>query len=310
MLTIKALGLVLLSAVALDYIIYIFAIDIGSYLLIKIIRGDFIYWPPLEGITSILVSMLARVVVKVINDFINVVQLRNQHEVGGAQSVFGQLTSFATLFIALHLAEASGKLGYEMDRLWFISYILTAAALFSYCVFFSNINKGYTYTFFSLETGGQATIRNFRALQDDGLKAAAVFKRNKNQWKSIYEEVKEWVWQNWPKWVEEKPAWFDDKMRSMIPRDIIPNSDDEKQIASEGGKRAVVKMTRSSSGRRAAESGGRRMSSFDVNIGGLFTAKKKKYTKIAPEGGGEVMTKEIAGDLMKMSMERRGSMSI
>ena len=73
-------------------------------------------------------------------------------------------------------------------------------------------NKGYTHTFFSLETGGQATIRNFRALEDDGKKAASVFKRNKNQWKSIYDEVKEWVWQNWPKWIEEKPAWFDERM--------------------------------------------------------------------------------------------------
>ena len=44
------------------------------------------------------------------------------------------------------------------------------------------------------------------------MRAASVFKRNKNQWKSIYDEVKEWVWQNWPKWIEEKPAWFDERM--------------------------------------------------------------------------------------------------
>ena len=138
-LAIKTLSTVLLSAVALDYVLYVFATDIGSFLLIKIIRGDFIYWPPLRGITSILFSLLTRVSGKVVNDFINVIQLRHPNEVGGAQSIFGQLTSFATLFISLHLAEASGKLGKEMSRLWFISYILTGAALFSYCVFFSNI---------------------------------------------------------------------------------------------------------------------------------------------------------------------------
>ena len=80
-----------------------------------------------------------RVGIKVVTDFINVIQFRHPNEVGGAQSVFGQLTSFTTLFISLNLAEASGKLGSEMDRLWLISYILTGAALFSYCVFFSNI---------------------------------------------------------------------------------------------------------------------------------------------------------------------------
>ena len=46
MLAIKALGIVLLSAIALHYVIYFFAHDIGSFLLIKIIRGDFIYWVP------------------------------------------------------------------------------------------------------------------------------------------------------------------------------------------------------------------------------------------------------------------------
>ena len=44
---------------------------------------------------------------------------------------------------------------------------------------------------------------------------------------------------------------------------------------------------------------------------GVFTVKKKtKYAKIAPEGGGEVITEEIAGELTKMSQRRRGSMSM
>ena len=166
---------------------------------------------------------MVRVLVKVISDFTSIVHFRHPIEIGGAQWVFGQLTSVATLFIALHVAEASGKLGNEMDSLWLISYIITVAALFSYSVFFSSINQGYIHTFFSFETGGQMTIRNFRSLEDDGLRADTIFGSNKNQWKSIYDEVKDWVWQNWPKWVEEKPAWFDDRMRSMIPGDMIPS---------------------------------------------------------------------------------------
>ena len=53
------------------------------------------------------------------------------------------------------------------------------------------------------------------------------------------------------------------------------------------------------------------MSSFEEGLRGAFTVKKKtKYAKIAPEGGGEVMTEEIADELMKMSKERRGTMSM
>ena len=108
--------------------------------------------------------------------------------------------------------------------------------------------------------------------------------------------------------MEEKPAWFDERMRSMIPGDMIPSSDDLNHIAAEGDKGALVKRTLSSSGRRASQSGGRMMSSFDVNIRGVLKANKKKYAKVTPEGGGEVMTEEIAGEFMKMSTGRRGSM--
>ena len=160
-------------------------------------------------------------------------------------------------------------------------------------------NKGYTHTFFSLETGGQATIRNFRALEDDGLRAASVFKRNKNQWKSIYDEVKEWVWQNWPKWVEEKPAWFDDKMRSMIPRDMIPSSDDQKQIAAEIGKKSTkANAPVNMSGEQEPTMISRVKSQVSSVLGG-GKANKKAY-KVAPEGKGG-MGEEDAGKLMEIA---------
>ena len=120
-LAIKTLGLVLLSVVSLDYVAVFFATDIGSYLLIKIVHGDFIYWVRLKGLTGILVSLIMRVTVKVVTDFINVVQFRHPNEVGGAQWVFGQFISVATLFIALYLAETSSKLDDKMDILWQIS---------------------------------------------------------------------------------------------------------------------------------------------------------------------------------------------
>jgi len=283
MLTIKTLGILLLSAVALEYVIYFFAIDIGSFLLIKIIRGDFSYYLRLEGIICVLVSLLMRVSEKVIHDFISVVQLRHPNQVGGAQSVSGQLTSVATLFIALHLAESTGKLGYEIGRLWLISCILTATALISYCVFFSNINEGYTHTFFTFETGGQATVRNFRALKDDGLRAAAVFKRNKNQWKSIYDEVKDWVWQKWPEWIEEKPAWFDDKMRHMIPEDMIPSSNAQKQIAAEGGKKIPRAASKVKKGKEQEITMFGRIQSQASGLLGGGNANKKA-NKVVPEG--------------------------
>ena len=140
------------------------------------------------------------------------------------------------------------------------------------------------------------TIRSFRALEGDGLRAGAVFDVNKNQWKSIYEEVKEWVWQNWPKWMEEKPAWFDERMRSMIPRDMIPSSDDLKQIAAEGGKKIPRAASKGKTSKRQEVTMIGRIKSQASGLLGGGKANKNLY-KVAPEGEG-VSVEEDAGDLL------------
>ena len=152
------------------------------------------------------------------------------------------------------------------------------------------------------------TIRTFRALEDDGLKAAAVFEKNKNQWKSIYDEVKDWVWQNWPKWIEEKPAWFDERMRSMIPGDMIPSSDGLKQIAAEGGKKipraaSKVNMIREQeltdlSGEPAPTIIGR----IQSQVTGLLKPEKNK---VLPVGGG--MTEEDTAHLLAIGRMKSSS---
>ena len=290
----KTLGLVLLSTVSLDYVALFFAVDIGLYLLIKEIRDDFIYWLPLKGMTSIGLSLIVRIAVKVIGDFTSSVQLRHPNEVGGAQWVLGQVTTVVTLFIALQLAEGAGKLGCDIVGLWQTSYFLTGAALLSFCIFFSVINEGYIHTFFSLETGGQMTIRAFRTHEDDGLKAEAIFTNNENQWRSIRDEVKEWIWQSWPRWMEEKSVWFDENMRAAIPMDMIPSLEDQKHmLAPEGGKGEKAKGAQGSNSVTASLFGGGRR-------------KSSKYAKVAPKGGEEGLSEEIATEFIEKISFRRG----
>jgi hypothetical protein len=49
-----------------------------------------------------------------------------------------------------------------------------------------------------------------------------VFKYNKKQWLSIRGDVKAWTMENWERWEEEKPAWFDEKWKSKVDDDMIP----------------------------------------------------------------------------------------
>ena len=69
MLLIKALVLVLLGLVSRSVAFLYIGADIGLFLLFKILRDDFYYWMPLDGYVGIIVSLLGRVIGKVVTDF-------------------------------------------------------------------------------------------------------------------------------------------------------------------------------------------------------------------------------------------------
>ena len=60
-------------------------------------------------------------------------------------------------------------------------------------------------------------------------------------WKSIEKEVEDWVHQNWERWMEEKPAWFNETVRSKFPEDMIPTMEGKKKMRLERAKRAIEK---------------------------------------------------------------------
>ena len=69
MLLVKALVLVLLGLVSRSVAFFYIGADIGLFLLFKILRDDFYYWMPLDGYVGIIVSLLCRVIGKVVTDF-------------------------------------------------------------------------------------------------------------------------------------------------------------------------------------------------------------------------------------------------
>ena len=153
------------------------------------------------------------------------------------------------------------------------------------------------------------TTRAFRTHEDDGLKAEAVFTNNENQWKRIRSEVKEWVWQSWPTWMDEKPAWFDEQARSIIPVDMIPSLEDQKQILADGAK--IVNGATTKDNSSVGEEGtmmGRTNSQIQSwgrspgRGGGRNSAKR--YAKIAPQGSRETVSVDTTLELIIMSGKR------
>ena len=57
-------------------------IDLGLYIVVKIFRVDFWYWIPLGGKAEIVMSAVARTVVKIVANYTSIIHLRHPYELG------------------------------------------------------------------------------------------------------------------------------------------------------------------------------------------------------------------------------------
>ncbi|GMI32054.1 hypothetical protein TrCOL_g9159 [Triparma columacea] len=226
MLLIRCTTIVLLGLMGGSWAILYIGADLGLYLLVKILRGDFWYWAPLGGNTEIVSSIISRVLIKIIVDFTSMVHFRHPNEVGGAYWLFGFLLTMGSLPVSIYVASP-----YVDERAiniaWTMVKIFLPSSGLCLLIFFSNIEKKYWHTFWSTLRSKDATMAYFLKGESDA-KKKYIFWRSRRQWGSIEGEVKKWVESNWAKWEEEKPEWFTDVTKSAVPVEFIPADGDSK----------------------------------------------------------------------------------
>ncbi|GMI22120.1 hypothetical protein TeGR_g11755 [Tetraparma gracilis] len=76
LLLLRSIGAALLMLADTKIFVAYMAGDHLLYLLQKLVRGDFMYWLPVEGVGGLAASLLMRVVVKTLTDFTGVIQFR------------------------------------------------------------------------------------------------------------------------------------------------------------------------------------------------------------------------------------------
>ena len=108
------------------------------------------------------------------------------------------------------------------SSLWALVAGLFAISMISFGTFLKSINRKYLGTFFDTRTGKQFLCDNWRDGTVDSDRFY-VFSKHASLYKSINEELKDWLSENWEKWEEEKPDWFTAKMIKKIPEEILPN---------------------------------------------------------------------------------------
>jgi hypothetical protein len=226
MLVIRCTTIVVLGLLGGRWAFLYVGADLGLYLVVKIVRGDFWYWPPSA---EILFSIIARTLVKVVTDFTSIVQFRHPNELGGMYWMFGFMLTMGSLPVAIMLAAKEDVVEERLEIAWSVVGIFIPCTIVLFAVFFFNIKRKYLGTFYSLQRGKDLTVQRFRDSADEASKADSVFNNSKHHWKAIEEEVKAWVEANWDRWQEDKPKWFDEAMRARVPVEYIPGAGDARR---------------------------------------------------------------------------------
>ena len=129
--------------------------------------------------------------------------------------------------------------------------------------------------------------------EDDETKGT-IFLCNERHWGNIREDVDYWVRENWWRWQEERPAWFDDLFVSTVPNDMIPTASVGNVEKLGGGGRRGMAVAVSGGHRRmsaAKRASIRRMSQRGredeaLGVGGMSTAKRASRRRMSAKWGG------------------------
>ncbi len=187
----KAVAMGALANTCWWWLVVYMSFDLCAYMLYKIARRDFWYWPPTTGVG---IAVIARGVVKVLTDFSGCVHLRHPLELGGAYWLFNAMMSQLSCIVSVILYDRYfvGDAKISGPFLYGTVGALVAVWLVAFCAFLLIIKRGYIHTFVSLQSGSDYIISYFRD-NDDESRRIRIFFGNELLWESIRPAVRAWV---------------------------------------------------------------------------------------------------------------------
>jgi len=207
--------------------------EMVAYLSYKLVRGDFRYWAPLPRGTSLVVSLLERVSVKVICDFTGFLHARHPYEMGGLYWLMNMVFTQASVFGAIKLKEVYGW-SEEVEGRVIEDEYYTTIAIWLFVVWFVSLlvlllssEQEYVFTFISARTGKQYNRATFDSGVDEVM--MQVFTDHPSYYSSYEDEIKEWLSKNWNEWNEARPVWLTDAVIGTIPLRLLPGGGGEEK---------------------------------------------------------------------------------
>ena len=200
--------------------------------------------------------------------------------------------------LALDLAEGYLSEG-TVGRLTNLAKVLGISLITLLGAFLALMNKQYRHTFFSTESAPQMTKRIF--LEGNDLERYTLFQITRTYWKSFEDKVAAWVKESWATWEEEKPDWFTDQWKLIVPEDMKPT---KKTGDVDGGDETAAK----NEGEEALTvGGGEEQNSRRRSVLEIISGQKAASSKVMPAEG---IKKEIDVEEFMREIKRRGSINM
>ena len=224
-----------------SFFIIFFCGDMALFLLCKLVRRDSRYCLRLDGIASFFVSLIWRLVVKLVNDFTAMPHLRHPFELGGAYWLYSMIWSAVSLGISLVIKQGQQQPQIKVLDLEYICLGLTFTWAVSFGVMMTCAESKFRHTFWNTKTSRDHAYDNFV----NGSEAARMnlFTLHSSLWMPFKKQISSWLEENWDNWYIESPIWFNNHMIALIPDDILPSGVEEMTLE----KRKISKSRRRSS---------------------------------------------------------------
>jgi hypothetical protein len=138
--------------------------------------------------------------------------------------------------------------GLEESTVVTIMVVTCAGMVVSYVSLLVSVKKEYLHTFISTKTGNEGIQEVFTKNEEDEHRFR-IFADNRHKWEyKIGAEVKAWINEKLPLWLEEPPEWFNDQKRSVIPDDYVTDPEILVKLRTNSVKKIIEQRRRSSLG--------------------------------------------------------------
>ena len=137
------------------------------------------------------------------------------------------LFPFAAVPIYFKNADAPA---FREEIAWAVAAGMSGAWVFFFAIFLGLMKPKMRASFTSTQNGHAWVKSFFLDYEEDRIKMF-VHGQNRKQWASIRDDVKEYTLDNWERWEDEKPAWFNGAFKASVDEDMIPAG------SREGGRR-------------------------------------------------------------------------